>query len=200
MSEAVNARNARILLGAFGDPGHAFPMIALGRALAARGQDVTLQTWTRWPDDVEAAGIRFAAAPEYQVFPTRSRPLKPYQAAVRAAVETRPLVAETRPDAVVADILTLAPALASELEGVPSATLVPHVYPPGEAGFPPYSFGAKLPRTRLGRALWSGLDRAADGGLRRGREELNGARERLGLAGPGPKPRGDQPGVVPWGH
>ena len=37
----------RILLGAFGDPGHAFPMIALARALVARGHDVTLQTWTR---------------------------------------------------------------------------------------------------------------------------------------------------------
>ena len=41
-------RRRRLLLGAFGDPGHAFPMIALGRELAARGHDVTLQTWTRW--------------------------------------------------------------------------------------------------------------------------------------------------------
>jgi UDP:flavonoid glycosyltransferase YjiC (YdhE family) len=169
------------LLGAFGDPGHAFPMIALGRALAARGHEVVLQTWSRWSEHVEAAGIRFAAAPEYQVFPTSARPLKPYVAAVRAAAETRPLVAETRPDAVVADILTLAPALAGELEGVPTATLVPHVYPPGEPGFPPYSLGARLPRTRVGRRLWRALERPADGGLRRGREELNGARTRLGL-------------------
>ena len=29
--------------------------------------------------------MRFAAAPEYQVFPTQGRPLKPYQAAVRAS-------------------------------------------------------------------------------------------------------------------
>ena len=34
------------------------------------------------------------------------------------------------------------------------ATLVPHVYPPSEPGFPPYSIGARLPRTPLGRALW----------------------------------------------
>ncbi|MDX6675947.1 MAG: hypothetical protein QOH11_3365 [Solirubrobacteraceae bacterium] len=125
--------------------------------------------------------MRFAAAPEYQVFPTSGRPLKPYVAAVRAAAETRPLVAETQPDAVVADILTLAPALAGELEGVPTATLVPHVYPPGESGFPPYSLGARLPRTPVGRRLWSALERPTDGGLRRGREELNGARARLGL-------------------
>ena len=43
----------RIYLGAFGDPGHAFPAIALGRALAARGHDVTLETWTRWREHVE---------------------------------------------------------------------------------------------------------------------------------------------------
>ena len=169
------------MLGAFGDPGHAFPMIALGRALVARGHEVVLQTWTRWTEYVEAAGMRFAAAPEYQVFPTRARPLKPYEAAVRAAAETRPLIAETRPHVVVADILTLAPALAGELEGVPPATLVPHVYPPGAAGFPPYSLGARLPRTRVGAGMWRMLQRPVDGGLRRGREELNGARTRLGL-------------------
>ena len=31
----------RILIGAFGDPGHAFPMLALGRALRARGHEVS---------------------------------------------------------------------------------------------------------------------------------------------------------------
>ena len=41
----VGSPRLRLLLGAFGDPGHAFPMIALGRALNARGHDVTLQTW-----------------------------------------------------------------------------------------------------------------------------------------------------------
>jgi hypothetical protein len=93
-------------------------MIALGRALAARGHDVVLQTWRRWEEHVVAEGMRFAAAPEYHVFPTRERPLAPYDAVVRAVGDTRPLVSEMRPDAVVADILTLAPALAAELERV----------------------------------------------------------------------------------
>ncbi len=53
-----------------------------------------------------------------------------------------------RPDVVVHDILTLAPALAAELESVPVATLIPHVYPVMEPGFPPYAFGARLPRTQ----------------------------------------------------
>jgi len=171
----------RLLLGAFGDPGHAFPMIALGRALAARGHDVVLQTWRRWEEHVEAEGMRFAAAPEYHVFPTLERPLTPYQAVVRAVHDTRPLVAETRPHAIVADILTLAPALSGELDGVPVATLIPHLDPRGAPGFPPYSLGARLPRTRAGRRMWEATDRVVAIGLERGREELNETRGRLGL-------------------
>jgi len=178
---AERSARLRLLLGAFGDPGHAFPMIALGRALAARGHDVVLQTWRRWEEHVEAEGMRFAAAPEYHVFPTLERPLTPYQAVVRAVHDTRPLVAETRPHAIVADILTLAPALSGELDGVPVATLIPHLDPRGAPGFPPYSLGARLPRTRAGRRMWEATDRVVAIGLERGREELNETRGRLGL-------------------
>jgi UDP:flavonoid glycosyltransferase YjiC (YdhE family) len=171
----------RLLLGAFGDPGHAFPLIALGGAFAARGHSVLLQTWSRWEADVRAAGMEFAAAPEYHVFPTRERPLKPYEAVVRATGSTRPLVASFRPDVVVADILTLAPALAAELEGVPVATVIPHVDPRSEPGWPPYSVGARLPRTSVGRRLWGAAARATDAGLEQGRRELNETRRRLGL-------------------
>jgi UDP:flavonoid glycosyltransferase YjiC (YdhE family) len=171
----------RVLLGAFGDPGHAFPMIALGRALAARGSDVTLQTWTRWQQHVQAEGLTFAPAPEYQVFPSGSEPLAFYEAVVQATNDTLPLVRELRPDAVVADILTLAPALAAELDNVPYATLIPHVYPPGEPDFPVYSLGARLPRTTLGRALWRRAQAPITKGFERGRAELNDTRTRLGL-------------------
>jgi len=171
----------RLLLGAFGDPGHAFPMIALGRALAARGHDVVLQTWRRWAEHVEAEGMRFSPAPEYHVFPTLERPLAPYEAVVRAVRDTRPLVAEVRPHAIVSDILTLAPALAGELEGVPVATLIPHTDPRGAPGMPPYSIGARRPRTAFGRAMWRATDGVVAGGLERGRRELNETRARLGL-------------------
>ena len=83
----------RIFLGAFGEPGHAFPMLALGERLAARGHDVLYETWSRWREHVEAAGMRFLAAPEYPVFPTLERPLQPYEAVVRATSETRPALA-----------------------------------------------------------------------------------------------------------
>ncbi len=172
----------RVLLGAFGDPGHAFPMIALGRALAARGNEVTLQTWVRWRENVEAEGLTFAPAPEYQVFPSGSEPLDFYEAVVQATADTLPLVRETRPHVLVADILTLAPALAAELERVPRATLVPHVYPPGEPDFPVYSLGARLPRSALGRAMWRRAHGPLAKGFERGRVELNDTRARLGLA------------------
>jgi UDP:flavonoid glycosyltransferase YjiC (YdhE family) len=171
----------RVLLGAFGDPGHAFPMIALGRALAARGHDVTLQTWERWREHVEAEGIAFAPAPEYRVFPSGREPLDFYEAVVHATRDTVPLVRELAPEVVVADILTLAPALAAELEGVRWATLIPHVYPHGEPGFPIYSLGARMPRTAAGRAWWRWAQRPAERGLERGRVELNETRGRIGL-------------------
>ena len=88
--------------------------------------------------------MRFSAAPEYQVFPTRERPLKPYEAAVKASAVTRELIRSFDPEVVVADILTVAAALAAELEGRPWATLVPHVMPAGEP---------RLPRLRGGRPL-----------------------------------------------
>ncbi|MHB1538937.1 MAG: glycosyltransferase family protein, partial [Solirubrobacteraceae bacterium] len=183
------AATARILLGAFGDPGHAFPIIALGRALRARGHDVTVQTWRRWRAEVLAEGLRFAPAPEYDVFPTPAaaggeppRPLDFYEAIPYATRDTEPLLAQLRPDVVVADILTLAPALAAEMHGVPVATLIPHVFPEGGRGFPIYSIGARLPRTAFGRVLWQAAHPPVRLGLESGRDALNRVRGELGLA------------------
>ncbi|HSS57801.1 MAG TPA: glycosyl transferase, partial [Solirubrobacteraceae bacterium] len=133
----------RVLLGAFGDPGHAFPMLALGSALVEAGHEVGIQTWRKWSDAAADGGMTFSAAPEYQVLPTRERPLKPYEAAVRAASETVPFVRSFAPDVAVSDVLTVAPALAAELCGVPVATFVPHLFPHVPPGFPPFSIGAR---------------------------------------------------------
>ena len=65
---------------------------------------------------------------------------------------------------------------------MPWATLVPHVYPVGAPGFPPYSLGARLPRTAFGRAAWRGTERFVAAGVERGRRELDETRRRLGLA------------------
>jgi MGT family glycosyltransferase len=188
VSSRVPSQRLRILLGAFGDPGHAFPMIALGRSLVARGHDVTLQTWERWRAPVEAEGIAFTPAPEYSAFPVPleghnglPQPLDFYEAVVYATRDTLPLVAELRPDVIVHDILTLGPSLAGELAGVPRATLIPHVNPNTEPGFPIYSFGALLPRTALGRAFWRRAHLPVHRGLESGRLALNRTRHQVGL-------------------
>jgi MGT family glycosyltransferase len=142
---------------------------------------VTLETWSKWREHVEREGMGFAAAPEYQVFPTEGRALKPYEAAVRASAETRSLIQSAAPDVVVADILTVAAALAAELEGRPWATLVPHVLPMGEPGFPVYAVGAVYPRTAVGARLWRATRPLLMSGEQQGRSELNETRRRVGL-------------------
>jgi UDP:flavonoid glycosyltransferase YjiC (YdhE family) len=143
---------------------------------------VTLETWAKWQPDVEREGMRFAAAPEYQVFPTEGRALKPYEAAVRASAVTRSLIRSFEPEVVVADILTVAAALAAELEERPWATLVPHVLPMGDDGFPVYAVGAVYPRTALGARLWRSARPLLMRGEQQGRDELNETRRRVGLA------------------
>jgi UDP:flavonoid glycosyltransferase YjiC (YdhE family) len=171
----------RLLLAAFGDPGHAFPMIALGRALASRGHEVTLETWRRWEADVRDGGMAFSPAPEEPIFPTPEHPMDPYAAAVPLVRRTLPVVERVRPDAVVADVLTLAPALAAELAGVRYATLIPHVHPAMPRGLPPYSSGARRPRTAVGRWLWRTPAWSVERALLLGRDQLNAARAQLGL-------------------
>jgi UDP:flavonoid glycosyltransferase YjiC (YdhE family) len=169
------------LVAAFGDPGHAFPAIALARALRSRGHEVVVETWARWREPVESEGLGFAAAEEYRVFPPPP-PGSDGAGAAEAAVALRPLMEEMRPDAVVSDILTVAPALAAEAAGVRRATLIPHVYPVQQAGLPFFAIGALPPRTRVGRAAWRGWLPVLETGLRRGRRELNAARAQVGLA------------------
>lgn len=172
----------RAFLAAFGDAGHVFPILALGCALRDRGHEVTVETFGRWRDDVEAEGLRFVAAPEFEG--DAQAPawfLPPFVAASRAVPLTRAELRAWRPDVVVSDILTVAPPLAAELERIPVATLIPHFDPRPVRGFPPYAVGARLPRTPLGRLWWARFDRIVRHGGRLGRDELNGVRARVGL-------------------
>ncbi|MFL5883983.1 MAG: glycosyltransferase [Thermoleophilaceae bacterium] len=170
------------MLAAFGDPGHAFPAIALGRELVGRGHTVCLETWSKWRPFVEGEGIEFFPAPVYEVWPgDGGLSLKPYQAAVRAARETVEVVRAFDPEVVIADILTVAAGLAAEIDERPLGTLIPHVFPVAEPGFPPYSIGARLPRTALGAALWRSMDPLVRKGVEQGRDQLNETRRRVGL-------------------
>lgn len=171
----------RFLVAAFGDPGHVFPAIALGRALAGRGHEVTIETWEERRAAVEGAGLGFAAAEEYRMFPPPDPDSPEGSHAAEAARALLPLLEEMRPDVVVSDILTLAPALAAEVAGIPRATLIPHIYPVVEPGLPFFAVGLRPPRTPLGRLVWRQGQRALNVGLEQGREDLNKQRARLGL-------------------
>ena len=175
---AGSGEQKRILVTAFGDPGHAFPAIALGRALAERGHVVAVESWERWREPVEELGLRFEAAEEYTVFPP---PPPGGASASQAAQGLAPLFDDFRPDAVVTDVLTLAPALAAEVAGVPWASLIPHIYPVHQSGMPFFATGMQPPRTGVGRWIWTRSEPALLNGLERGREELNEQRDLLGL-------------------
>ncbi len=182
MTDDVRISSLRVLVAAFGDAGHAFPAIALGRALAGRGHEVVVETWEERRQAVEGAGLGFAAAEEYRMFPPPEPDSADGQHAAEAARALLPLLEELRPHVVVSDILTLAPALAAERAGIPLATLIPHIYPIVEPGLPFFAIGMRPPRTPLGRAIWKTGQRALDVGLEHGRRDLNLQRERLGLA------------------
>jgi len=171
----------RFLIAAFGDPGHVFPAISLGLALAGRGHEVTIETWEQRRAAVEGAGLGFLAAEEYRMFPPPEPDSAEGNHAAEAARALLPLLEEMRPDAVICDILTLAPALAAETAGVPRATLIPHIYPVVEPGLPFFAMGLRAPRTPIGRAAWRAGQRALDVGLEQGRRDLNRQRTRLGL-------------------
>lgn len=171
----------RFLVAAFGDPGHVFPAISLGRALRGRGHEVTIETWEERRGAVEGAGLGFAAAEEYRMFPPPDPDSAEGEHAAEAARALLPLLEEMQPHAVVSDILTLAPSLAAEKAGVPLATLIPHIYPVVEPGLPFFAIGLKPPRTALGRAIWRTGQRALNIGLEHGRRDLNRQRQRLDL-------------------
>lgn len=170
---------SRILVAAFGDAGHAFPAIALARELRGRGHEVAIETWDQWRQPVEALGLRFQAAEEYEVFPPPPPGERP--GAAEAATALGPLFEEFRPELVISDILTVAPPLAAEVHGCRRATLVPHLYPVHEPGLPFFGIGAVPARTPLGRGLWRTALPLLETGLRQGRRELNETRVRLGL-------------------
>ncbi len=171
----------RFLVAAFGDPGHVFPAIALGRALAGRGHEVTIETWEERRAAVELAGLGFAAAEEYRMFPPPDPDSPEGSHAAEAAEALLPLLEAMRPHAVVSDILTLAPTLAAEVAGVPLVTLIPHIYPVVEPGLPFFAVGLQPPRTPLGRGIWQAGQRALNIGLEQGRDDLNRQRAQLDL-------------------
>jgi len=143
---------------------------------------VLVETWEQWREPVEAEGLRFTAAQEYKTFPPPAADSADGASAADAARALVPLMEEFRPDVVISDVLTVAPALAAEKAGRRRATLIPHVYPVHERGMPFFASGLQPPRTPIGKMGWRAGLPLLTAGLRRGRREMNEMRAAVGLA------------------
>jgi UDP:flavonoid glycosyltransferase YjiC (YdhE family) len=176
-----------VMVSAVGWTGHLFPVIALARALRARGHDVLVETFEQWRDTIEGLGLGFVAAEEQFAFPgiadrKRARDGRPTMAQVARSMV--PTIRERRPDVLVSDLFTIAPVVAAEAAGVRTVTLIPHVYPVHEPGLPFYLMGLLPPRTPMGSGAWRALhplQPAFDLRHRRVRRGLNATLQELGL-------------------
>ena len=169
----------RVLVGVEGIAGHALPALALARELAGRGHEVRFQSHERWRDQAEGFGMTFGGD---------VAGLDPGAGIAETVRGLMPVLEDLGPDIVVGDALTLTPALAAEVAGVPAMTLFPEVYPYPAPGLPPFSLGLHPPRTRLGERAWRALGPRFEmrlpttGWLRGAREGLNAERAALGLS------------------
>lgn len=170
----------RILLVAIGEAGHAFPIIALGRELRARGNAVAIHTWFRWQEHIEASDIEFRRAPKFEVSPGERVP-NVHEAAALAANELAGVVREWQPDVIVGDVLTLSASLAAEMCDVPYVTFVPHFWHATGADDVPFGSGWSPSRTGFGRRFFRSMHRFERKGLEFGRDELNETRRAVDL-------------------
>jgi UDP:flavonoid glycosyltransferase YjiC (YdhE family) len=143
----------RALVSAGFGEGHAFPALALSRALAARGHDVVVELEERWRGPVGELGLEFLPGQAYDPFPGASgRSAGP--TIVEAARRGAETIRARGIDVVVSDLVAPAAALAAELANVPNATLIPTLHPVQDPGMPPFGLGAGPPRTRAGAGFW----------------------------------------------
>ncbi|MBI5309798.1 MAG: glycosyltransferase [Actinobacteria bacterium] len=170
----------RYLLVAIGEAGHAFPLIAIGRELVARGHEVGLHTWFRWQEHIEAAGMRFFKAPVFEHPPDQPAP-NVHEAAALAARQLSGVIQDFRPDVVVSDVLTLSGTLASELNNVPLVSFVPHFWHATGDDTVPFGSGWAPAHNPIARAFFKRLGRLERRALEFGRDEMNETRRHVGL-------------------
>lgn len=169
----------RVLCAAVTGPGHAYPVIAVAKALAARGHDPVLALEQRFESLARREGLGFVALPSIE--PADPQKFRPYDVALSIARAFLPAVERIAPDVALCDLITLGVALACEARGVPIATISPHPLPYPSQDLPP--FGAARPpgRTRLGRRIDAQARARTLIDLQRGMRECNDARAALGL-------------------
>ena len=173
----------RLLVAAFGDAGHAFPAIALARALGGAATRSLVETWERWRERGRGRGTRVHGGGGVHDLPTPAGRTRRTGDAAAAAAALLPLMEEFRPDVVVSDILTLAPTLAAERAGVPARDADPaRVSGAASRGCRSSRSGCGRRGRRSGGAAWRGAPARAREGIaaraRRAERDAGG----LGLA------------------
>jgi MGT family glycosyltransferase len=176
----MTGRAPRILLVSIGEPGHAFPIIAIAEKLVELGCEAAIHTWFRWEDQIEAVGAKFFRAPKFEVEPGEAVP-NVHEAAALATNQLREVVGEWQPDLIVGDVLTLASSLTAELCGLPFVTFVPHLWHATDADSVPFGSGWSPAENPLARQIFRQLHRFERIGLEFGRDELNETRAAVGL-------------------
>lgn len=193
----------RVLQALWDGGGNTAPQLAIARALAERGHDVTVLTHRCQRARVEATGARFAGyrhAPEGDSSSPDTDLLRDWEARtplgafarVRDRLMYGPSAAfardvqetlESHPADVVAwDYLLLGAGLGVERAGLPSAAVVHTVYPLPTEGVPPFGLGLSPARGALGRVRDRALAAAFRQAFAPGLKALNAARAELGVA------------------
>ncbi|MGZ4103653.1 MAG: glycosyltransferase [Actinomycetota bacterium] len=168
----------KILCASLSGPGHGHPMLAVARALHRRGHDAVFCSGEEHAPDAAREKLRFIEMPI--VMGSTSDRLLPYEDSERLARAFFGVLDAQQPDVVVADLLTLGPALAAEARGIPVASLLIHALHSPSRDLPPFGWGRAPGRGifRLRDAWLRASNRAT---LRRARDDLNVVRAHLGL-------------------
>ncbi|KIQ20658.1 glycosyltransferase [Rhodococcus sp. MEB064] len=181
----------RVAVVAGPDAGHAFPAIALARALAAAGDDAVVYTGRRWLDAARDAGVDTRSLPGLEPRPEdddADAGRRIHERAAYMSTQLVPVLSDLGPDLVVSDILTAGGSLAAERLGVPWVELAPHpLYRPSRS-LPPIGSGL-APGTGIRGRLRDTVMRALTArSVRAGLEQRSRARELVGLPSVDPGP------------
>jgi UDP:flavonoid glycosyltransferase YjiC (YdhE family) len=169
----------KILCATLPGPGHGHPMLAVARALALRGHDVTFASGDAHGTEATEIGVGFELLPRVQGSPLHD--LKPYDDGAAQALAMRPLLEKLEPEAAVVDVITLGAALGVDMMGIPFATLVVHPLHTPSRVLPPFGYGrppGRMPPLRF-RDAWMRANNRKD--LERALANLNASRTQLGL-------------------
>lgn len=162
---------SRFLFTLWDGGGNVPPVLSVARSLVRRGHDVRVIADPMLRDDVQAIGARhrpWTTAPQRHQRTVATEFVRDFEArtpigatvrlrdrlavgpAAAFALDTREELRREPADVVVPEMLLIGSYIAAEAAGVPSAVLVPNIYPGEVAGHPPFGMGLRPRDDRLG--------------------------------------------------